>query len=194
MAERGAGSYCEDTAGRGAGYWVKWLRWASGYTPTGIRPKGAGYSNKDTAGRPAPARTRLRCAACNGTAGCGAGCYCNGMAGHYAAYPGAAYFNKHTLGRGAACISTAGPGTGDNKAGRRVVYNGTAGRPVTARKRLGAAPPTTARSGAAPRTTRQPGKDTARRHVAYNGTARRGADNNNTAQHLATHNNTLRLC
>ena len=38
---------------------MKRLRRAAGHTPTAMRPKGAGYSNEDTAGHPLLARTRL---------------------------------------------------------------------------------------------------------------------------------------
>ena len=47
-----------------------------------------------------------RCTAYNGTDGLGAGCYCNGTAGHDTAYPGAAYFNSYTEGYGPAYHGT----------------------------------------------------------------------------------------
>ena len=104
-------------------------------------------------------------------------CRYNSTAGRDAAYPGAAYFNEHTVGHCAAYHGAAP---------RTMVWTG----PAPTRTRLGVAPRTIVWLGAAPRTTKQPGKDTAGRRAAYNGTARRGANNNYIARRRATLNNT----
>ena len=106
-------------------------------------------------------------------------CQYNSTAGRDAAYPGATYFNEHTVGHCAAYHGAAP---------RTMVWTG----PAPTRTRLGVAPRTTVWMGAAPHTTKQPGKDTAGRRAAYNGTARRGANNNYTARRRVPHNNTAR--
>ena len=81
----------------------------------------APVTGEDTAGR---------CAAYNGTAGHGAGCYFNSTAGCDAAW--------RLLQRAYGAVrcravynGTAEPSTGDDKAGRRAVYNGTTERRAT---------------------------------------------------------------
>ena len=127
MAALGVRAYFNSDAARGRWVLQQGYAWAPG-------------TGENTAGG---------CAAYNGTDGRGAGCYCNGTDGRDAAYPGAAYFNEHTTGRGASYSMvwpgdapriTMWPVTGEDMAGYRDVYNSTAG-PGTGE--LGAAPCTT---------------------------------------------------